>query len=108
MSQNLAPGTTIPDFELPDENGALHRLSELQGDNAMVLHLSRGEHCPRERQHHRELLTFHEGRAVPLTELGSAPPNDLHDVSRLRPSAGANWTFRSEADLDVQRHFAIN
>ncbi len=49
MSQNLEPGTTIPDFVLPDESGDPHRLSDLQGDNALVLHLSRGEHCPRER-----------------------------------------------------------
>jgi len=31
MSRHLEPGTTIPDFELADENGAMHRLSELQG-----------------------------------------------------------------------------
>ena len=35
-----------PDYQLPDETGVPHRLSELQGaDNLMVLHLSRGEHC---------------------------------------------------------------
>ena len=61
MSKNLEPGTTIPDFELPDENGVMHRLSELQGEgNTLVVHLSRGEHCPRERRHHVELLRFYE------------------------------------------------
>jgi peroxiredoxin len=34
-------GATLPDFELQDENGDLHRLSELQGDDAMVLMLGR-------------------------------------------------------------------
>ena len=29
MSRHLEPGATIPDFELPDENGVMHRLSEL-------------------------------------------------------------------------------
>jgi len=108
MSQNLEPGMTIPDFELPDENGALHRLSELQGDNVMVLHLSRGEHCPRERQHHRELLTFHEWCAVAFTELVSILPNDLHDVYRLKISTGANWAFLADDELAVQKHFDIN
>ena len=51
-------GATLPDYELPDENGDLHRLSKLQGDDLMVLSLGRGEHCPRERQHQRELLRF--------------------------------------------------
>ena len=108
MSKNLGPGTTIPDFELPDENGGLHRLSELQDDNVLVLHLSRGEHCPRERQHHRELLTFHQWCAVAFTELVSVLRNDLHDVSRLKISTGASWTFLSDSDLEVQRHFDIN
>ena len=37
MSKNLKPGLTLPDFERPDENGDLHRLSDLQGDNCLVL-----------------------------------------------------------------------
>jgi peroxiredoxin len=108
MSKNLEPGTTIPDFELPDANGGLHRLSELQGDNVLVLHLSRGEHCPRERQFHRELLTFHEWCAVAFTELVSVLPNDLHDVYKLKISTGANWTFLADDGLAVQEHFDIN
>jgi peroxiredoxin len=108
MSQNLEPGSVIPDFQLPDENGDVHRLSDLQGDNLMVVHLSRGEHCPRERQFHRELLGFHEWCAVAFTELVSILPNDLHDVSRLKLSTGAGWTFLSDGGLELQRHFDIN
>jgi peroxiredoxin len=108
MSRNLEPGTTIPDFELPDENGVPRRLSELQGSSAMVLHLSRGEHCPRERQHHRELLRFHEWCSVAFTELVSVLPNDLHDTFKLKISTGARWTFLSDGELELQRHFDIN
>jgi peroxiredoxin len=108
MSRNLEPGAAIPDFELPDENGALHRLSALQGDDMMVLHLSRGEHCPRERMFHRELLRFHEWCSVAFTQVVSILPNDLHDVYRLKISTGARWTFLSDSDLQVQKHFDIN
>jgi peroxiredoxin len=108
MSRNLDLGSAIPDFALPDENGDVHRLSDLQGDNAMVLHLSRGEHCPRERMHHVELLRFHEWCAVAFTELVSILPNDLHDVYKLRISTGARWPFLADRDLEVQRHFDIN
>ena len=108
MSNNLDIGTAIPDFVLPDEKGDEHRLSELQGDNALVLHLSRGEHCPRERQHHRELLRFHEWCSVAFTELVTIMPNDLHDVFKLKASTGAHWTFLADRDLEVQRHFDIN
>jgi peroxiredoxin len=108
MSRNLDLGTTIPDFVLPDESDVPRRLSEVQGDNVLVVHLSRGEHCPRERMHHRELLRFHEWCAVAFTELVSILPNDLHDVFRLKISTGARWTFLSDAELEVQRHFDIN
>jgi len=77
-------GHTLPDFELPDENGDLHRLSELQGDNVMVLMLARGEHCPRERQHQREMLKFYEWCSVAFTELVTVLPNELHDVFSSR------------------------
>jgi peroxiredoxin len=108
MSRNLQIGTTIPDAELPDENGVLHRLSDLQGDDVMVLHLSRGEHCPRERMFHRELLRLHEWCQVAFTQLVTVMPNEAHDVFRLKISSGATWPFLSDTDLELQRHFDIN
>jgi peroxiredoxin len=108
MSKNLAPGTTIPDFELPDEAGDTHRLSDLQGDNILVLHLSRGEHCPRERMHHRELLRFHEWCSVAFTELVTIMPNVQHDVFKMKIATGARWTFLSDEDLEVRDHFDID
>jgi peroxiredoxin len=108
MSKHLQPGMTIPDFELPDEAGDLRRLSDLQGDNVLVLHLSRGEHCPRERLHHRELLRFHELCSVAFTELVSLLPNDLHDTYKLKISTGARWTFLSDSELVVRKHFGID
>lgn len=108
MSKHLEPGTTIPDFELPDEAGDRHALSELQGENILVLHLSRGEHCPRERMHHRELLRFHELCSVAFCELVTIMPNVLHDVYKLKISTGARWTFLADQQLEVQRHFDIN
>jgi peroxiredoxin len=102
MLKDLLPGDVFPDFELPDENGDLHRLSELQGDDVMVLLLGRGEHCPRERQHLRELLRFHEWTAVAFTKMVTVLPNDLHDVYKLKISTGASWTFLADADLELQ------
>lgn len=102
MLKDLAPGDTFPDFELPDENGDLHRLSELQGGDVMVLTLGRGEHCPRERQHLRELLPFHEWSSVAFTQLVTVLPNDLHDLSKMKIATGAHWTFLADADLELQ------
>ena len=37
MNKGLEVGSTFPDFALPDENGELKQLSELQGDDVMIL-----------------------------------------------------------------------
>jgi peroxiredoxin len=100
-------GATLDDFQLPDENGVVHRLSELQGDDAMVLMLGRGEHCPRERQHQREMLRFHEWASVAFTQLVTVLPNDLHDVYKLKISTGAHWTYLADGDLEVQKALDI-
>ena len=102
MLKDLGPGDVFPDVELPDETGLLHRLSDLQGDDVMVLMLGRGEHCPRERQHQRELLKFHEWSSVAFTQMVTVLPNELHDVYKLKLSTGAHWTYLADADLELQ------
>lgn len=108
MSNGLTVGSVLPDFELPDDTGALRRLSELQGENAMVLQLGRGEHCPRERQHHKELLRLQELVPVAFTSLVTVLPNDQHDTNKMRIATGAWWPFLSDADLVVQRTLEID
>ena len=102
MRPDLGPGAVLPDFQLPDQDGVLRRLSDLQGDDPLVLSLGRGEHCPRERQHQRELVKFYEWCAVAFTRLVTVLPNDLHDVERLRISTGAYWPYLADTDLEVQ------
>jgi peroxiredoxin len=102
MSRGLQPGDVLPDYALPDENGHVHRLSTLQGDDLMVVHLSRGEHCPRERQHMRELLRLQEWVPVAFTAMVTIMPNTQHDVFRMKAATGAWWTFLSDEELRVQ------
>jgi peroxiredoxin len=104
----IAVGMTFPDFELPDENGAIHRLSDLQGDDALVLLLARGEHCPRERQHHFELLRFARWCPVAFTQIVSIFPNDQHDTYKMKISTGAEWTFLSDEQLEVRDALEID
>jgi peroxiredoxin len=108
MSKGLTVGAVLPDFELPDDTGTMRRLSELQGDDALVLQLGRGEHCPRERQHHKELLPLQELLPVAFTQLVTVLPNDQHDTNKMRIATGAWWPFLSDADLVVQRTLEID
>jgi len=102
MSKGLQPASVFPDYELPDENGVMHRLSDLQGDDMMVLMLGRGEHCPRERQHQFEMLKLQQWQPVAFTQMVTVLPNVLHDVYKMKIATGAHWTYLADADLAVQ------
>ena len=107
MSRNLEPGATFPDFELPDENGVPRRLSEIQGDDALVVFLARGEHCPRERQHHVEMLRLQKLAPVAFTQMVSIFTNDQHDTYKMKIATGAYWTFLSDEQLQIHEAFDI-
>ena len=55
MRSDIVPGAVFPDYVLPDHTGTVRRLSELQGDDAMILTLARGHYCPKEHQQHLDL-----------------------------------------------------
>lgn len=42
MRPDIVPGGVFPDYSLPDHTGTAHTLSELQGDDPMILTLARG------------------------------------------------------------------
>ena len=47
MRADIVPGTTFADYKLSDHTAKRRRLSELQGQNPMILVVSRGGFCPR-------------------------------------------------------------
>jgi peroxiredoxin len=49
MRSDIVLGSIFPDYELPDHTTKRRKLSELQGQHPMVLVLSRGGFCPKER-----------------------------------------------------------
>ena len=48
MRSDIVPGGAFPDYQLPDHTGNLRKLSELQGDDPLILTLARGHYCPTE------------------------------------------------------------
>ena len=42
MRSDIQPGSAFPDYELADHTGHKRRLSDLQHDNPLIVHLSRG------------------------------------------------------------------
>ena len=53
MRSDITPGSTFPDYALPDHTDTVRKLSELQGDDPLILTLARGHYCPKEHQQHR-------------------------------------------------------
>jgi peroxiredoxin len=48
MRSDIVPGGSFPDYELPDHTGKVRKLSELQGNDLLILTVARGHYCPKE------------------------------------------------------------
>jgi peroxiredoxin len=110
MRSDIAPGGTFPDYELPDHNKSPRKLSELQGDDPLILTLARGHYCPKEHRQHRELVDSYPSIAVAYTHVATISTDDDHQLKEFRAALGAQWTFLSDPgrvvqkDLDIQEY----
>jgi peroxiredoxin len=110
MRSDIVPGGVFPDYELPDHARTKRRLSELQGDNPLILTLARGHYCPKEHQQHLQLAAFYPQIAVAYTKIATISTDDHHTSQEFRASVGAEWPFLSDPgrtvqqDLDIQEY----
>jgi peroxiredoxin len=107
MRSDIVPGGVFPDYELPDHTSTPRRLSELQGDDPLILTLARGHYCPKEHQQHLELAAFYPKIAVAYTQIATISTDDHHALQEFRASVGAQWTFLSDPDRKVQKDLDI-
>src|ERR1700735_2725777 len=110
MRNDLVRGNVFPDYQLPGHTGTPRRLSELQGDDPLILTLARGHYCPKEHQQHLELAASYPKIAVAYTQIATISADDPHSpgVPRvggrpvdvpLRPRKDSAHT-RAEAGAD--------
>jgi peroxiredoxin len=104
---DIVPGASIPDYELSDHRGTHRKLSELQGDDPLVLVLSRGGFCPKERRQHEGLLQLHREMQVGYCRLVTISTDNLLETNEFRTGVGAHWTFLSDAGRTVQKDLDI-
>src|ERR671925_1422872 len=107
MRSDIKPGGTFPDYELPDHTSAPRKLSELQGEDPLILTLARGHYCPKEHQQHLELAAFYPKIAVAYTQIATIATDDHHTIQEFRASVGAQWTFLSDPERKVQKDLDI-
>src|ERR1700754_150920 len=107
MRPDIVPGATLPDFELPDHERVPRKLSELQGDDPLILTLARGHYCPKEHQQHRQLVEFYPQIAVGYTQIVTIATDPHHTLQEFRAAIGAQWTFLSDPGRIVQKDLDI-
>ena len=110
MRTDIVPGARFPDYALPDQTGTKRKLSELQGDSPMVVLLSRGIYCPKDRRQAMELVRFEPELKVGYAKLVTISTDDLLATNENRDGLGAHWPFLSDPgrivqkDLDIQEY----
>ena len=107
MRSDITPGGVFPDYSLPDHTGTVRSLSEVQGDDPMILTLARGHYCPKEHQQHRELAGFQSKIAVAYTQIATIATDEHHTLQEFRLAVGAQWPFFSDPERTVQRDLDI-
>lgn len=95
MRADIVPGATFPDYELPDHEGKRCRLSELQGSDPMVVMLSRGSYCPKDRRQFEGLVQLHREMEVGYCRLVTISTDTSVQTNELRSGVGAHWPFSS-------------
>jgi peroxiredoxin len=107
MRSDIAPGKKFPDYELPDHTRTLRKLSDLQGDDPMILTLARGHYCPKEHQQHLDLAANYPKIAVAYTQIVTISTDVHHTSQEFRASVGAQWPFLSDPERTVQKDLDI-
>src|ERR1700759_2716622 len=107
MRSDISPGATFPDYELPDHENVPRKLSEIQGDDPLILTLARGNYCPKEHQQHLELAANYPKIAVAYTTIATLSTDTHHSSQVFRASTGAQWPVRSDPERTVQKDLDI-
>jgi peroxiredoxin len=107
MRADITPGGTFPDYELTDHTKVRRRLSELQGNDPMILLLARGHFCPKDHQQHLELAKNYPKIAIAYTRIVTISTDPIFESNEFRASTGAEWTFLSDAGRKVQKDLDI-
>jgi len=107
MRADLVPGAVFPDYELSDHTGKHRKLSELQGQDPMIVVLSRGSYCPKDRRQHEGLLELHGEMEVGYCRLVTISTDNITDTYEFRTGLDAHWPFLSDPRRIIQKDLDI-
>ena len=114
MRADIVPGAIFPDYELVS-SGDQHRnhrqfkhlCKARQGQHPMVLVLSRGGFCPKDRRQSELLVELHREMEVGYCRLVTISTDSISETNEFRTGVGAHWPFLSDAGRRVQKDLDI-
>src|SRR5216684_1018718 len=107
MRSDMVAGAILPDYEPSDHKGNHQKLSELHGQHPMVLVLSRGGYCPKDRRQAEGLVQLHREIEVGYCRLVTISTDNILETSEYRSGVDAHWPFLSDAGRIVQKDLDI-
>ncbi|RDJ08688.1 redoxin domain-containing protein [Rhizobium grahamii] len=107
MRSDIVSGAVFPDYELSNHTGKRQKLSQLQAMYPMVLVLSRGSFCPKDRRQHEGLLQLHREMEVGYCRLVTISTDTIAETHEFRSGVGAHWPFLSDPRRSIQQDLEI-
>ena len=111
MRSDIVPGALFPDYELSDHTAKRRKLSQLQGQHPMVLVLSRGGFCPKDRRQHEGLVELHRELEVAYCRLVTISTDNISQTNEYRSGVGGSTGPSSptrgvsvQKDLDIAEY----
>ncbi len=107
MRSDIIPGAKFPDYELTDHTAKRRKLSDLQGQDPMVLVLARGSFCPKDRRQHERLLELHRDLEVGYCRMVTISTDNITQTNEFRSALDAHWPFLSDPGRKIQKDLDI-
>jgi len=107
MRSDIVPGAIFPDYELADHTAKRQKLSDLQGPDPMILILSRGGFCPKDRRQHEGLVQLHRELEVGYCRMVTISTDNITATNEFRKGLDAHWPFLSDDGRTVQKDLDI-
>ncbi len=109
MRADIVPGSQLPDYELSDQTGKRRKLSDIQGQDPMIVVLSRGSYCPKDRRQHEGLAELWREMmpGVGYCRMVTISTDNLLSTNEFRNAVAAGWPFLSDPRRVVQKDLDI-
>src|SRR5260370_24815139 len=96
MRADIVAGAVFPDYELTDHAGKRRKLSDLQGPYPMVLLLSLGGFCPKDRPQAEGLVQLHHEMEVGYSRLVTITTHNVLLTNEHPHGVAAHCTVLSD------------